>query len=304
MGINTRCGLSLFYYFCIDDLTYFKSFFLNSDISNKKTTILTSNVSLLKYLSKCFDYRGLIWELAKKDIKVKYAQTSFGILLSILQPVIGLVLFVFLFGRMLNLGSDGSPYPVFVFCGMIAWYYFSILTASTGSALLESQHIIKKVSFPKLILPISKTLSGLAEFMIWLILLIVLLAIYRIVPTYRLLFFPLFLAINMITGLTVGIWMSALSLHRRDVLHIIPYLAGLTIMFTPVFYPRTSIPDNFEFLLYFNPVAGIIQGYRWCITGQEAFSSLYLICFLVVCLLFYSGLHYFKKVEYKIAEKI
>ena len=275
-----------------------------SNIPNKKIITLTSDVGVWRYLKKCYSYRELIWELVKKDIKVKYAQTRFGILLSVLQPVVGLLLFVYLFGRLLNLGSDGSPYPVFVFIGMMTWYYFSMLVSSTGNSLIESQHIIKKVYFPKLILPLSKVISVLLEFLIWLGILVILLIIYGITPTYRLIFFPLFLMLDIIAGLTVGIWLSAMSFYRRDILHIIPYLVGLTIMVTPVFYPRVTIPVNVSYFLYFNPIAGIIQGFRWCITGNETFSIWYLPCFFVVLLMFYLSIVYFKKVEYRIAEKL
>jgi lipopolysaccharide transport system permease protein len=300
-----HCISSLFYYFCIlsySRLNHKKSLTQNS--SNKKTITLSSDVSLRKYLNKCYSYRDLIWELVKKDIKVKYTQTKFGILFSVLQPAIGLILFVYLFGRLLNLGSDGSPYPVFVFIGMISWYYFSYLVSNTGNSLIESQHIIKKVYFPKLILPLSKVFSGLLEFFIWLTILIILLFIYGISPNWHLVFFPAFLILDIITGLTVGIWLSALSFYRRDILHIIPYIIGLTIMVTPVFYPRVTIPESVSFFLYCNPIAGIIQGFRWCVTGYETFSIYYIPCFVVVLLMFYFSMLYFKKVEYRIAEKL
>jgi lipopolysaccharide transport system permease protein len=271
---------------------------------NKEITTLSSNVSLFAYLRKCMHYKELISALVKKDLKVKYAQTRLGLFLSVLQPVISLLIFSLFFGRLLHIGSDGTPYPVFVFIGMITWYYFSLLIVISGTSLIESQQIIKKVYFPKLIIPFSKAISALIEFFIWMIVLIVLMIIYRIVPSYEIIFFPVFLILNMIAGLTIGIWLSALSFRRRDFIHVVPYFVGLTMMVTPVFYPVTTIPQNLSYLLFFNPVAGIVQGFRWCITGGEPVSLWYIPCFLVMILIFFFSILYFKKVEYKMAEQL
>jgi lipopolysaccharide transport system permease protein len=271
---------------------------------NKEISTISSRVSLYQYIRKCLQYRELIWAMVRKDLRVKYAQTRLGLLLSFLQPVIGLLMFSFFFGRLLHIESDGSPYPVFVFIGLISWYYFSYVVAHTGMSLVESQYLIKKIYFPKLILPLSKAVSGLTEFMIWLVVLIVLMIIYGIVPSYRLLFFPLFVCMNVIAGLTIGIWLSALSFRKRDILHVVPYMVGLTILVTPVFYSRMTIPESTRFLMYCNPMAGIIQGFRWCITGYGSFSWLYIPGFLFTLLLFLAGIWYFKKVEYKMAEQL
>lgn len=272
--------------------------------TNKEISTISSNISLIQYLKKCLQYRSLLWALVKKDIKVKYAQTRLGLLLSFLQPIVGLILFTFFFGRLLHINSDGSPYPVFVFTGMIAWYYFSYIVAFTGVSLIESQYIIKKVYFPKLIIPISKAISGLMEFLIWLVVLIIIMIIFGITPTYRLLFFPLFLIMNMLAGLTIGIWLCALSYRKRDILHVVPYMVGLTIMVTPVFYPNHIIPEHVYFLTYFNPITGVIQGFRWCITGVEPYILSFIPGFLLTILLFISSIWYFKRVEYKMAEKL
>lgn len=272
--------------------------------NDKEISTISSNVSITQYLKKCFQYRDLLWALVRKDLKVRYAQTRLGLFLSMLQPIVGLILFAFFFGRLLHINSDGSPYPVFVFIGMMSWYYFSFVVAFTGVSLIESQYIIKKVYFPKLVIPVSKAISGLIEFFIWLVILVILLIIFRIAPSYRLLFFPLFLIMNILCGLTIGIWLCALSYHKRDILHVVPYMIGLTIMVTPVFYPNNIIPDYAYFLTYINPMAGVIQGFRWCITGVENFSFFYIPGFLLTILLFISSIWYFKKVEYRMAEKL
>jgi len=275
---------------------------INKD--KKAITTITSNINLLEYVRKCLHYKELIWALVKKDLKVKYAQTRLGLFLSILQPVISLLIFSLFFGKLLHLGSDGTPYPVFVFIGLISWYYFSILVVISGTSLIESQQIIKKVYFPKLIIPVSKAISALMEFFIWLLVLVVLMVIYKITPSYKILFFPVFLILNMVAGLTIGIWLSALSFKRRDFIHVVPYFVGLTMMVTPVFYHVTIIPQNINYLLYFNPIAGIVQGFRWCITGNETFSLWYIPSFLIMFLFFFLSVWYFKKVEYRMAEQL
>ncbi len=272
--------------------------------SSKKINTISADLSLWKYLGRCVQYKDLIWALVRKDLKVKYAQTRLGILLSLLQPVCGLIIFSYFFGNLLHLNSEGAPYPIFVFTGMITWYYFSLVVAYSGTSLIESQHIIKKVYFPKLIIPFSKAISALMEFFIWMVVLVVLMVIYHITPTYRLFFLPGFLLLNMMVGLTVGIWLSALSFKRRDILHVVPYFVGLTIMVTPVFYPKTLIPAQYDYLMDFNPVAGILVGFRWCISGSGGFTWLYLPVYIVIFLMFLFSLMYFKNVEYRMAEQL
>jgi lipopolysaccharide transport system permease protein len=275
-----------------------------SNFKSKKIITISSDSNLWNYLARCIQYRGLVWALVKKDLKVKYAQTRLGILLSLLQPVTGLIVFSYFFGNLLKIGTDGSPYPIFVFTGMITWYYFSLVVAYSGSSLIESQHIIKKVNFPKLIIPFSKSISALMEFFIWMTVLIVLMIIYKVAPTYRLLFLPFFLVLNMMLGLTVGIWLSALSFKRRDILHVVPYFVGLTMMATPVFYPKTLIPQQYDYLMDLNPIAGILQGFRWCISGSIGFSWVYLPVYIIIFIIFILSLLYFTKVEYRMAEQL
>lgn len=273
-------------------------------MDEKEIITISSRVTILQYLKKCYLYKELTWAFVKKDLKVKYAQTNLGLVLSLLQPIISLFLFSFFFGKLMNLGSDGSPYPVFVFIGLTAWYSFSYTIAYASSSLIESNYLIKKVYFPKLILPVSKAISSLLEFMIWMTILVALMIFYGIQPSSRLFFFPLFLIMNVLTGLTIGIWLSALSFRKRDILHIVPYMAGLTIIVTPVFYPNSIIPEHLGFLLYCNPMAGIIQGFRWCITGMDAFSLNFMPGFIFVIIFFVLSIWYFKNVEYKMAEQL
>lgn len=274
------------------------------DKKHKKITA-NSSLSLLMYIKKIYTYKALFLMFAQRDLRVKYSQTLAGLLWALVQPVAGLLLFNFFFGKLLNIGTIGTPYyPLFAFTGMIGWYYFSYIVAYSGTSLIESQHLMKKMYFPKLILPISKALSGLTEFVIWLVILIVLMIIYKTSPSIKLIFFPFFVLMNIFTGLTIGIWLSSITFRYRDLIQIIPYMVGFSIFVTPVFYPVSLIPQSFHYLIYLNPVAGVIEGYRWCILPGYHFSILYFGGFLLMLLILISSLLYFKKIENKIVDVI
>jgi len=179
---------------------------------------------------------------------------------------------------------------------MMAWYYFSFIVNSAGTSLVQSQHIIKKVYFPKLILPIYKTIVGLAEFIIWFVLLLMLHVYYSHPVSINIVFLPLCILLNIITGLSLAIWLSALTVRYRDVFHIIPYIVAFGIFVTPVFYESAMIPQQYHYLIYFNPMAGVIAFYRWCILDM-GISINYLLGIIPVIILFISGLYYFRRVE-------
>lgn len=266
--------------------------------------ISSDRIGLLYGLQKVITYRRLIYLFAKRDLKVKYSQTYAGLLWSILQPVAGIIIFTFFFGRLLNVGTDGSPYPLFVLTGLIVWYYFSYIVAYSGISLIESQHLLKKVYFPRIILPFSKALTGLADFTIWFIMLIALMFYYGITPSYKIIFLPVFISLIIFTGLTVGIWLSALTYRYRDMIHIIPYLVGFSIFVTPVFYPAHILPKEVNMLLYINPMAGIISGFRWCLLDTISFSFKYLYGIIPMLFLFILSLIYFNRIEGEIADEV
>lgn len=266
---------------------------------------ITSQQDSLYYsLKRLIAYKQLIYLFAKRDIKIKYAQTYIGLVWSILQPIVGVIILTYFFGRLLNIGSDGSPYPLFVLSGLIVWYYFSNIVARSSISLIESQHLLKKVYFPKLILPFSKALAGLTDFLIWFVMLIALMLFYGIIPSYKIIFLPFFVFFTILTGLTVGIWLSALTYRYRDLIHIIPYLIGFSILVTPVFYPVSILPKNFDLILFLNPMAGIIAGFRWSILGTGTFALKYFIGIVPMLVLFLLSLVYFNKIDGKIADEV
>ncbi|MFH1319476.1 MAG: ABC transporter permease [Bacteroidota bacterium] len=259
---------------------------------------------IIASLVKTFKYRFLVYTFAARDLKAQYAQTVLGIMWSIIRPLTGLLIYTVFFRYLLNVDTGSVPYPLFAFSGMICWYYFSYLISSAGTSLLEAQDIIKKIYFPKLILPVSKVLVGLVEFGISLILLFVMLIIWGFTPDLKILLFPFLIALNIITAFSIGIWLSALTVRFRDFHHIIPYLVNFGIFLTPVFYPATLIPSKYYFFIYLNPMAGVIEGFRWVLFGGAVPSVYFLVGFIPVILLFISGLYYFTRIEGRMTDII
>jgi len=257
------------------------------------------------YFSKLWENRALIWVLARKELKEKYAQTALGLAWTILQPLTGLLIFTLFFDRIIKLQDiPDVGYAVFAFSGMTSWYFFSFILYQASSSLINNQELIRKVSFPKIILPLSKVLLGTVDFSLSLLLLIILIVATGLEPSINMLFFPFFIFLNIIVGLSVSLWLSALTVKYRDLQHIVPYVLNFGIWLTPVFYPATLIPSEFDFLLYLNPMAGIVEGYRWCLWDYQEFNVQYFLGIGLSVILFVSGFWYFRKVEDTMADSL
>ena len=255
-------------------------------------------------LKKIWQYRALLINFTIRDIKVAYAQTKLGIIWSFIQAMTAGLIIFFFFGWLIKVPiPDSIPYIVYAYPGMMAWYYFSFIISQAGTSLQQSQNMIKKVYFPKLILPLSKSLVGLVDFTIWFVFYIVILLVYNYPLSFKVVFLPLCILLNIITGLSIAIWLSALTVRYRDFYHIIPYLVGFGIFITPVFFPSAMIPDSFHFFIYINPMAGVIALIRWCLLDIDL-SVYYLIGLIPTLLLFISGVYYFRRVEGLMADII
>lgn len=264
-------------------------------------SIKSNDRTLISYLKEVWRFRHLILTFATRDLKVQYAQTYLGILWSVIQPLTGLVIFTFFFQKVIHLNLT-VPYPVFAFSGMMGWFYFTSLMGLSGTSLLQNVALIKKVNFPRLVLPLSKAVVGLVEFSISLLLLFVLILLTGTEVSYRIIFLPLVVFANIITGLSIGIWLSALTIRFRDFHHLIPYLIGFGIWVTPVFYPATIVPENYRWIYYFHPVANLIAMYRWIFIGWPVPIVQTIISLLIVLVIFISGLYFFMKNEKFIAD--
>ncbi|MDZ4844001.1 MAG: ABC transporter permease [Chitinophagales bacterium] len=274
-----------------------------------QTLLSSKGEKLSQYLHKVYQYRTLAFSLAKRDIKVQYAQTALGFLWSVLQPVTSLLVWTFFFDKLIKVDTGNIPYPLFAFTGMTAWYFFTHIFNHAGTSLVNSQDLIRKIYFPRIILPLSKVLVGLVEFGISLVLLFIIMFWMGYTPSEKIIFLPVFIFFNIVTGLSFGIWLSALTIRYRDFQHIIPYFINLGIWLTPVFYPTTLLqnaPSEFSFITYFNPMAAVIAGYRWSLFGGESEGTpyYYMLAFIPMLVLLVTGFIYFRKSEYTIADHI
>lgn len=252
---------------------------------------------------KLWEYRSLLKVFTIRDVKVQYAQTKLGILWGFIQAITAAIIINFFFGKLLNVDTGGIPYIVFAFPGLIAWYYFSSVISFAGMSLLQSQHIIKKIYFPRLILPLYKSMVSLVELVIWFIVYVAILIIYGHSVTYNILLLPVPVFFNVIASLCIAIWMAAITVKFRDAFLIIPFLVGFGIFVTPVFFPTIMIPEQYHFLIHFNPMAGVIALYRWCLLGTE-FSVYYLLGLIPTLIIFVGGLYYFRRIEAKMSDLI
>jgi lipopolysaccharide transport system permease protein len=259
--------------------------------------VITSNPFTIKeYWTLMRKHRSLVWVFVLQEIKAMYAQTYLGIIWSMVRPLITLLIFTIIFSFFLNVKTQ-SPYYLFAFVGMMAWNLFAQIATQASSAVLQKQQLIRKMFFPKMILPLAKTIVVSVEFGVALAMLFVFMIYERFVPSIQIIIFPLFLALNVVVGLAVAIWMNALTIRFRDLTLLIPTVIGIGIWVTPVFFPTTIIPEQYNLFIYLNPMAGVIKGYRYALLGEAFPESAYWWSMIVFVLLFFVGIWYFIQVE-------
>lgn len=271
------------------------------------TTIIDSNKKGINLnFRELYQYRDLFLTLTYRDIRVRYAQTFLGLLWGLLQPLATLLIFSLIFGKGIKVNTNGIPYPLFALCGMSAWTYFSFVMSNSGNSIIAAQGMIKKIYFPRLIIPLSKAVVGLVDYFIVTTFLILFFFYYEITPSVNVVFFPVFVLLTVISSLSVGIWLSALTVRFRDFQHLVPFLVQFGLYATPVAFPSSLIiermPNWIGMAYYLNPVAGIVEGIRWSLLGGTTLHSYSYISFGIVLLLFVSGLYYFRKVEKTMAD--
>jgi lipopolysaccharide transport system permease protein len=253
--------------------------------------------------AELWDFRELIYFFVWRDVKIRYKQTAIGAAWAVLQPFLMMLIFSLFFGRLGNLGSDGLPYPIFYYSALLPWMYFASALQNSTNTIVENQRLITKVYFPRLALPLSSVLSGLVDFGVSFLMFGVLMIYYRIQPTAALLWFPAFLLLAILLALGVGLWLSAMNAIYRDVRYVLPFLVQFWLFASPVVYPSSRVPEKWRWLYGLNPMAGVIEGFRWSLTGRGTppthllfFSS----AMVVVVLL--SGVAYFQKMETTMAD--
>ncbi len=256
-----------------------------------------------KRLSELWDYRELLYFLAWKDFKVRYKQTILGVAWAVIQPFFTMVIFSIFFGYLGKIPSDGIPYPLFTYCALLPWSLFAHALAESSNSLINNQSLITKVYFPRLIIPIAPLFVGLVDFGVACLLLIGMMLFYGIVPGVAVFTVPLFVLLAVITALTVGLWLSALNVQYRDVRYTIPFLTQLWLFASPVAYPSSLLPEPWRTLYGLNPMAGVVEGFRWALLGQTSGpGALVAVSIGVVIMLLIGGLWYFTRMEQTFAD--
>lgn len=256
-------------------------------------------------LGALWQYRELLYFLIWRDVKVKYKQTMIGAAWAILQPLMTMVIFTVIFGNFAKIPSDGFPYPIFAYTALLPWNFFATaLNHAVGSVVGDAQ-LISKVYFPRLILPLSGVVSGIVDFAIAFIILLGMMIWFSITPTWGALALPLFLLLTVLTALAVGLWLSALNVRYRDVGHTIPFLTQFWLYASPVVYPVSLVPEKWRLLYSLNPMAGVIEGFRWALLGKESpdFGVMAVSAVAVVALLS-GGVVFFRQMERTFADVV
>jgi homopolymeric O-antigen transport system permease protein len=256
-------------------------------------------------LGEVWSYRELLYFFVWRDTKVRYKQTVIGVAWVVLQPLLTMGVFTLFFGRLAKLPSDGLPYPVFYFSALVPWTYFATALQSCTSVVVDNQRVITKVFFPRLVLPLSAVVSGLVDFAISFVVLCVVLAVYGIRPSLAALWLPVLLLLVVLTALGVGLWMSALNALYRDVRYIVPFLMQFWMFASPVAYPSSLVPQRWRWLYGINPMAGVIDGFRWALTGHgQPPGPLLLASTAAVVLVLVGGVFFFQRMEGSIADRV
>ncbi len=249
-------------------------------------------------LKEIWDYRELLYFLTKRDIKVRYKQTILGGLWAIIQPVFTMIVFTIFFGRLAKVPSEGIPYPIFVYAGLLPWTYFANAVSASGNSLVGSANLITKIYFPRLIVPVSASLAGLLDFFIAMLIMGVMMIYYQFIPGIGILLFPFLMALTLLCAIGVGLWLSALNVQYRDIRYAIPFLIQIWMFVSPVIYPVSIVDEKYRWILALNPMGGLINSYRASILGHIGIDwGMLGISTAIIMMVFLSGLYYFRRME-------
>jgi lipopolysaccharide transport system permease protein len=256
-------------------------------------------------LGELWDFRELVYFFVWRDIKIRYKQTAIGAAWAVLQPLLTMLIFSLFFGRLAHIPSEGLPYPIFYYSALLPWMYFAAALQNATNTIVENQRVITKVYFPRLALPLASVLSGLVDFGVSFVMFVVLMVYYGIRPTPAILWFPAFILLAVLTALGVGLWLSALNALYRDVRYVLPFLVQFWLFASPVAYPASLVPQKWRWLYGLNPMAGVIEGVRWSLTGKTSPPGRLIFVSTAAVLIFLAtGLAYFQKVETTVADVV
>lgn len=278
----------------------------NQEIASKRELVIEAGRTERQYWQDLWKYRELFYFLAWRDILVRYKQTVIGMIWALIRPFLTMVVFSIIFGKLANLPSEGVPYPILVFAGMLPWQFFANSLGECSNSLISNANLISKVYFPRLIVPTSAVIVSFVDFMISGMILVGLMAWYDYIPTWRIFALPLFIFVSFAASMGVGLWLAALNVEYRDFRFIVPFIVQFGLYISPVGFSSNIVPEKWRLIYSLNPMVGVIDGFRWAILGGE--SKLYWpgfsLSMALVVLLLWSGIWYFRKMERTFADLI
>jgi lipopolysaccharide transport system permease protein len=252
-----------------------------------------------------WEYRELLYFMTWRDIKVRYKQTVLGAAWAILQPLFTMVVFSLFFGKLAKIPSDGIPYPIFSYAALVPWQFFANGLSNSSSSLVASANLIKKVYFPRLVVPISAVLSGVVDFVLAFVVLLVMMLFFGIAPTARVIWLPALLLLALVTSLGVGLWLTAMNVQFRDIRYAVPFLVQAWMFASPIAYPSSLLDEPWRTLYGINPMVGVVEGFRWALLGTEtAPGPIVLVSAVVAVGLLVSGAFYFRRMEKTFADVV
>jgi len=250
-------------------------------------------------------YRELLYFLIWRDVKVRYKQTVLGVTWAVIQPVFTMIVFSIFFGWLVKVPSEGLPYPLFAFCALLPWQLFASSLIASSNSLVANQHLITKISFPRLLIPLSAAASSLLDFSIAFLVLLGMMIIFNVAPTVAMCALPLFVILTIAVALGLGTWFSALNVKYRDIRHILPFLTQVWMFATPVVYPSSLVPESWRTLYALNPMVGVVEGFRWALLGTSNVSGLMLFVSAgATFVLLLSGVYFFRRAEPTFADMV
>lgn len=256
-------------------------------------------------LGEVWKYRDLLMILAGRDIKLRYKQTVLGVAWVVLQPLVAALIFTVMFGRFAKLPSDGHPYLLFVFAGVVVWNYFAGVLQRAGNSLITDSRLITKVYFPRLVIPLASTFSAMIDLAVSLTVLGILMMVYGVTPTWRLLTLPLFIALAAVTATGVSLWLAALNVRYRDFVHAMPFLIQVWMFASPVAYATSIVPEQYRIVYGLNPAVAFIEGTRWAILGTSSVTAQTVgIAAVLSLIIFIGGAFFFRRVERGFADTV
>lgn len=255
-------------------------------------------------LAEMWEARELLYFLVWRDLKVRYKQTALGATWAVIQPFLTMLIFALVFGRLARLPSEGIPYPLFAYCGLVPWSYFATALTQASNSVVDQGRVITKVYFPRLLVPLAAVMAGLVDLAITLVVLFGMMLYYGVAPTLAVLVLPGFVFLATVSALAVGLWLSALNARYRDVRHTMQFLIQFWLFATPVAYPSSLLPKPLRLLAGLNPMAGVVEGFRWSLLGTSAPGPLLLVSLFAVVAVGAGGLFYFRRMERSFADVI